>query len=71
MPADTIKRMKRIIILLKNWYESIVAPFELIKDNFGSLVAYEVCCRVMSFLVLFPILAWAEKLWLLKRPPSP
>ncbi|MBQ6455893.1 MAG: glycerophosphoryl diester phosphodiesterase membrane domain-containing protein [Mogibacterium sp.] len=57
--------MKRIIILLKNWYESIVAPFELIKDNFGSLVAYEVFCRVMSFLVLFPILAWAEKLWLL------
>ena len=56
--------MKRMITLLKNWYESIVEPFELIKDNFGSLVAYEVFCRIMAFFVLFPIIAWAEKLWL-------
>ena len=34
------------------------------KDNFGSLVAYEVVCRVLAFLVLFPVIAWAEKLWL-------
>ena len=50
--------------LIKNWYKSIVEPFELIKDNFGSLVAYEVIFRLLSFLVLFPIIAWAEKLWL-------
>ena len=57
--------MKSLLALAKNWYQSIVEPFELIKDNFGSLVAYEVFCRVMAFLVLFPIIAWAEKLWLL------
>ena len=56
--------MKRILTLTKNWYESIVEPFELITDNFGSLVAYEVLFRVLAFLVLFPIIAWAEKLWL-------
>ena len=57
--------MKKILHLTKTWYESIVEPFELIKDNFGSLVAYEVFFRVLAFLVLFPIIAWAEKLWLL------
>ena len=56
--------MKKITVLAKSWYESIVEPFELIKDNFGSLVAYEVLFRVLAFLVLFPIIAWAEKLWL-------
>ena len=56
--------MKRILLLTKNWYESITEPFELIKDNFGSLVAYEVFFKVLAFLVLFPVIAWAEKLWL-------
>ena len=56
--------MKKIISLIKNWYRSIVEPFELITENFGSLVAYEVIFRVLAFLVLFPIIAWAEKLWL-------
>ena len=56
--------MKRISLLVKNWYKSIVEPFELMKDNFGSLVAYEVFFRVLAFLVLFPVIMWAEKLWL-------
>ena len=56
--------MKRILLIAKKWYESIVEPFELIKDSFGSLVAYEVLFRVLAFLVLFPVIAWAEKLWL-------
>ncbi len=56
--------MKKISALAKIWYESIVEPFELIKDNFGGLVAYEVIFRILAFLVLFPIIAWAEKLWL-------
>ena len=56
--------MKTILLLIKNWYRSITEPFELIKDNFGSLVAYEVFFRVLSFFVLFPIISWAEKLWL-------
>ena len=56
--------MNKAIAIVKDWYKSIVEPFELIKDNFGSLVAYEVLFRVLSFLVLLPIIAWAEKLWL-------
>ena len=56
--------MKRIISLIKSWFEAVSEPFALIKDNFGSLVAYEVFFRVLAFLVLFPIIAWAEKLWL-------
>ena len=52
--------MKRILSLTKSWYGSIVEPFELVKDNFGSLVAYEVFFRILAFLVLFPIFAWAE-----------
>ena len=50
--------------VIKKLYRSTAEPFELIKDNFGSLVAYEVFCRLMAFFVLFPILSWAEKLWL-------
>ena len=57
--------MKKALLLIKNWYKSITEPFELIKDNFGSIVAYEVLFRVLAFLVLLPIIAWAEKLWLL------
>ena len=55
--------MKKVTALAKNWYESITEPFELIKDNFGSLVGYEVVFRILAFLVLFPIISWAEKLW--------
>ena len=56
--------MKKILFLTKSWYRSIVEPFEMITENFGSLVAFEVLFRVLAFLVLFPIIAWAEKLWL-------
>lgn len=56
--------MKKLSGPAKIWYESIVEPFEMIKDNFGGLVAYEIIFRIVAFLVLFPIIAWAEKLWL-------
>lgn len=56
--------MKKTLLLIKNWYRSIVEPFELITDNFRSLVAYEVIFRVLAFFVLFPIIACTEKLWL-------
>lgn len=62
--------MKKALLLIKNWYKSITEPFELIKDNFGSIVAYEVLFRVLAFLVLLPIIAWAEKLWLLGNKTS-
>ena len=56
--------MNKAIAIVKDWYKSIVEPFELIKDNFGSLVGYEVLFRVLAFFVLFPIIAWTEKLLL-------
>ena len=56
--------MKKVTVLAKKWYGSTVEPFELIKDNFGSLVGYEIIFRVLAFLVLFPVISWAEKLWL-------
>lgn len=62
--------MKKALLLIKKWYKSITEPFELIKDNFGSIVAYEVLFRVLAFLVLLPIIAWAEKLWLLGNKTS-
>ena len=37
---------------IKTWFRSIVEPFELIKCNFGSLVAYEVIFRLLAFLVI-------------------
>ena len=46
--------MKKATVLAKKWYESTVEPFELIKDNFGSLVGYEIIFRILAFLVLFP-----------------
>ncbi len=56
--------MKKVTVLAKDWYDSIVESFEMIKDNFGSLIGYEVVFRILAFLVLFPVISWAEKLWL-------
>ena len=46
------------------WYRGVISPFELIKENFGSLVGFTVIFRLLTFFVLFPILTWAERLWL-------
>ena len=56
--------MKKVTVLAKSLYKSTTEPFEMIKDNFGSLVGYEIVFRILAFLVLFPIISWAEKLWL-------
>ena len=57
--------MDRIVRWFKIWYKGVTRPFELIKDNFGSLVAFSVTCRLLTFFVLFPLLTWAERLWLI------
>ena len=57
--------MNRIVKGVKIWYRGVVGPFELIQDNFGSLVGFSATFRLLSFFVLFPILAWTERLWLL------
>ena len=57
--------MNKIVKGVKIWYRGVVGPFELIQDNFGSLVGFSATFRLLSFFVLFPILAWTERLWLL------
>ena len=40
-------------------------PFGLLRENLKSLVAFEITFRILCFLVLFPILTWAQRLWLI------
>lgn len=56
--------MSKIVGAVKIWYRGVTGPFELIKENFGSLVGFTVIFRLLTFFVLFPILTWAERLWL-------
>ena len=56
--------MNTIVKLFKFWYREVIRPFELIKDNFGGLVGFTVAFRLFTFFVLFPILTWTERLWL-------
>ena len=35
------------------------------KENSKSLIGFEVIFRILTFLVLFPILTWAQRLWLI------
>ena len=56
---DTIKRG------FKYWFREVIRPFELIKDNFGGLVGFTVVFRLFTFFVLFPILTWSQRLWLI------
>ena len=56
--------MNRITREAVKWYRGVVSPFELIKDNFGSLIAFAVFFRLLTFFVVFPILTWVQRLWL-------
>ena len=47
-----------------NWLKSILRPFGLLKENIKSLIAFEVIFRILTFLVLFPLMTWAQRLWL-------
>ena len=57
--------MNIIVKLFKFWYREVIRPFELVKDNFGGLVGFTVAFRLFTFFVLFPILTWTERLWLI------
>ena len=48
----------------KYWFKEVTRPFELLKDNFGGFVGFTVAFRLFTFFVLFPILTWAQRLWL-------
>ena len=47
------------------WLRGVLRPFGLLRENLKSLIAFEVIFRLLAFLVLFPILTWAQRLWLI------
>lgn len=47
-----------------NWMKRILSPLGLMRENVKSLINFEIIFRVLCFLVLFPILTWAQRLWL-------
>ena len=50
---------------LIDWLKSVLRPFGLLRENIKSLIAFEVIFRILTFLVLFPVLTWAQRLWLI------
>ena len=48
-----------------NWLKGVLRPFALMKENSKSLIAFEVIFRILTFLVLFPIMTWMQRLWLI------
>ena len=55
----------KIINRLMNWLKSVLRPFGLVRENIKSLIAFEMIFRILTFLVLFPILTWTQRLWLI------
>ena len=56
--------MNRFIKGTVNWGKGVMRPFGLIKGNFKSLIGFSVTFRLLTFFVLFPILTFMERLWL-------
>ena len=48
-----------------NWLKGVLRPFALMKENSISLIVFEVLFRILTFLVLFPIMTWMQRLWLI------
>lgn len=48
-----------------NWMKAVIRPFSLLRENSKSLIGFEIIFRILTYLVLFPILTWAQRLWLL------
>ena len=55
----------KIVNRLVNWLKSVLRPFGLLRENIKSLIAFEMIFRILTFLVLFPILTWTQRLWLI------
>ena len=47
-----------------NWLKSIMQPFGLLKENIRSLIGFEFVFRILTFVVIFPLMTWAQRLWL-------
>ena len=47
------------------WLKAVLKPFGLLRENIKSLIAFAIVFRILLLLVLFPILTWAQRLWLI------
>ena len=50
-----------------NWLKGVLRPFTLMKENSISLISFEIIFRILTFLVLFPIMTWTQRLWLISN----
>ena len=50
---------------LMKWLRGVLSPFGLLMENIKSLIAFEIVFRILCLLVLFPLLSWAQRLWLI------
>ena len=50
---------------LIKWLKGVLSPIWLLKENIRSLIAFEFVFRLLTFLVIFPIMTWTQRLWLL------
>ena len=55
-----MKRWKGFV----RWFKSILQPFGLLRENIRSLIGFEVIFRLLTFVVIFPLMTWAQRLWL-------
>ena len=54
----------RIFRGLGRWLKRVLSPIWLLKENVRSLIGFEIVFRLLTFLVIFPILTWTQRLWL-------
>ena len=54
----------RIFRELGRWLKRVLSPIWLLKENVRSLIGFEIVFRLLTFLVIFPILTWTQRLWL-------
>ena len=56
-----MSRLRKMATSVKN----VFSPFGLLSENGKSLIAFEMIFRMLVYLVLFPILTWSQRLWLI------
>jgi hypothetical protein len=45
---------------LIKWLKGVLSPIWLLKENIRSLIAFEFVFRLLTFLVIFPIMTWTQ-----------
>ena len=47
------------------WLKTVFTPFGLLRENFRSLIGFELIYRALALMVFFPLLTWMQRLLLL------